>query len=233
MKLIKLILSLLILLTLASCSSGGDGGGDGESNEDGSQVRTREPGLRIIHGSIDGSPLTAKINGIDIQTSRYVEPQFFTSILEGVDVSIAVDRARSVGVSLTNITTDIVGGNEYTIFVYGSVMNDTERARLIVEPVVEPEDGFARVRIMNALEGSGGVVLESAGGLIEEAEMVGDATDFVEIPAGPRTFFVRTDLGSPLGSVEIDLENRSELSVLVTGSLELGVVFVKTFVDFD
>jgi len=233
LKQLKFLFLLISLLSLCSCSGGGGGGGDSEeSSEDSSNGRTTLPGLRIIHGSIDGSPLTAKISGLGVQTARYVEPRFFSRIEEGQDVNIVIDRARSIGVGLTNFVTDIENGNEYTVFVFGSVSDDTATARLLVEPVIQPDDGFARIRILNALEGSGGVVLETLG-LVQEAESIGEATEFSEIPSGPRTLFVRTDTGSPLGSLEIEVENRSEISVLVTGSLELGVVYVKAYTDFD
>lgn len=217
----------LLSLSLASCSSGGGDGGGG-----GSQDRTTETALRLIHGSIDGSPLTLKILGLDVQTARFAQETIFTPIERGENINIVVDRARSLGVNLARITSDITNGNEYTIFVYGSVGDGTETARLIVEEVRTPENGKTFLRLLNALEGSGGIVIEDATTILE-AEHLGSVTDFLEVESGLRSFNIRTDLGQKLATLEIELENRSEVSVLVTGSLDLGVVYVRTFFDFD
>ncbi len=228
-KTIKFAVSLTLILvstSLFACGGGGGGGGDG---------RTTDTGLRIIHAAIAISPLELVIPGVEtddggpIQKAAYAETTSFVRAEKGETI-IQLQRANSPGVFFESIPTTLEEKTEYSIFVYGDFEIGNDRVALLAEPVEQPESGFARVQLLNGLGGASR--LEIAGSGATGVARFGNTSGFLEVPFGPQTFTI-TESGFPITTVPVDIPDRGEATIVVSGSQTLGSTFTRVYLDLD
>lgn len=220
-------ISSAVLTCIVALSGCGGGGGDGG----GGAGRTTETAVRMIHASIDGAPLTASIPGLVLQKARFAELTSYVPLQPG-GVNITVERVNSPGVTVGNISAVLAEDTEYTLFVHGSAQAGTIEALLLTEPVERPEEGTARVQLLNGYIGSSGMELRGTGfGTPRAAE--GASSGFITVPSGVQQISVVDERGRTIQSAAITLEDRGEATVVISGSRDLGISFLRTYVDLD
>ncbi|MCB0324465.1 MAG: DUF4397 domain-containing protein [Bdellovibrionales bacterium] len=219
------ILGIAMCLTLlpAGCGGGGSGGGDSR--------RTEKTAIRVIHGSVDGTPVQVAVPLGVVQKARFAEVTTYVPVEKGEQV-VTVDRANSSGVRVAQFSTLLEDKTEYTVFVSGEARTGDLSAQLFSDPVERPESGFARLRLYHALEGEGALTLR-ASELSAPGIRRGQRSDSLDVPAGPQTIDVVDSRGTVISSLAVELEERSEVAVLLAGNAGLEVVFTKLYTDFD
>jgi len=222
----RLIKSLLLSVSAAavlSCSGGGGGGGD--------ERRTRDTAIRIVHGSVDGAPVQVVFSEELTVKAAFAEGTAYSRVDSG-SVSISVERANSRGVGLGLIEAELADETEYTIFVSGIARTGSISARLLEEPVQQPEAGTALTQLLHGVENQGSLSLR-VGGVRSSSIRRGQSSGFSEIPIGPQTFEVVNSDGGVVASITIEVEDQSEITVLAAGDADLGFVISRIFTDFD
>jgi len=222
----------LVLLACASCGGGGgsvDGAGDTPDRHGG----TTSTGIRIVHGAIDATPVSIRLGEQSevLQTAGYGEPTVYKKVGAG-DVLITVERAKTPTSIVGKITASLVDKTEYSVFVYGEARRATLTAVLLEDQIQQPVLGRANLRILNALEDVGEISLSGAGGSLGGVKF-GKASGFLDIASGPQTFTINSASGGNLGTMTLNVEDQSEVNIVVTGSTKLGVVFKPIYLDFD
>ena len=219
-----LVFSFALLICSGGLACGGGGGG-------GDDRRTRDTAVRIIHGSLDGAPVSLRLSEDVLLKTRFAESSGYTRVNSG-SVVFNVERANSPGVGVDTVSAELEDETEYTLFINGQAVTGAINARLIVEPVEEPEEGTARVQFLHGLEVGGLLTFEGAE-FTTDPVALGRSSGFVTTTSGPQTFRVKFRDGSTIGRIDLDIEERSEVTVLVAGNLELDFVSLQSFVDFD
>ena len=220
----KRIILIVCLVSTVSCAGGGggDGGGGG---------RTKETALRLLHGSVIGVPVDVLIGGLLIQSARFGDVTSYVPVEKGQTV-ISVERANNPGTVEAALTNTFEKDTEYSLLLYATSSSGETRAVIFPEPIERPEKGFARVQVVNALEGSPSVALAVAG-VSTVATPLATASGFVIVPAGLQQIVVRDANGNTLANQPITLVDRGESTILVTGSKSLGFVTTRQFDDLD
>lgn len=227
MKRAWLLLSLSLVLSLLSCSGGGGGGGGGGG-------RTTETAFRLIHAGVALAPLEVYIAELMLQKAHYGELTDFVAVEEQGPQTVILSRANTPGSEFRTLSIDFAKETEYSIFVYGGAFLRSDNVRVIVEPVEQPESGFARIQFLNGYESSQPITI-SGGGLEDSitAPFGGD-TGFHLIPVSeePQEFIARVG-GAEFARVTITVEDRGELTFVASGSNELPFGRLKVYTDLD
>jgi|GEM_PF-3041256 len=222
-KLINSLVLIVLLAAISSCSGGGgDDGGGG----------TRETAVRVLHGSIDASPVTLVQGGINLQTSRFAEPRDYIPVEPVGLTSFAVERANSPGNLIASLGPVLEKKTEYSVLVTGSSADSTLSAAWLVDQTDRPDPGLALVRVVNSVSGVSRVSASfGASPMLSAAS--GSGSDYAEVPSGLTSVRVFDANRNLILSRNINIADRSELTLLVTGDRELNVYFATEFVDYD
>lgn len=216
---------VVLLVFFSSCSGGGggDGGGGG---------RTRDTAVRIVHGAIEAVPVSV-LGGVDqlIQTARYAEATTYAPVNDG-PITLSVERLNSPGVVLRNIQATLEKKTEYTLFVFGSAEGSNLNISLLTDNTERPEPGMAHLAVLNGYQGPGSIFAQSSDVVLGEVGF-GSTSGFQLVASGPQTILVRDASGNALSSITTTIADRGELTLLVTGSSELGVLFTTLYNDLD
>lgn len=221
-KVLNIVTIFLLVISASACSGGGDGESEG---------RTRKTALRVIHGSIDGTPVIARIEDIFLQQTRFGQLQDYVPVEEG-DALVTIERANAPGVILRSIQVPFESETEYTVFVSGEARDDQGRAVLITEPVEQPDEGFARIQFLNGLSQAGSLSLRGAD-FTSPLAREGQSSGYVETASGPQDLAIVDDGGRVIERLTLDLVDRGDITVLITGSVELDYQIIRVFQDLD
>ncbi len=224
-KILALLASLFFMFSLNACSGGGGG-------DDGGDGRTRKTALRIIHGSIDGTPVIARIGDIFLQKSRFAQLQDYVRVEDEEPATVTIERANAPGVILRSLPVPFESETEYTVFVSGEARDDEGRAVLITEPVEQADEGFARIQFLNGLSQAGSLSLRGVDFTTALARE-GQSSGYVETVSGPQDLSVVDDEGRVIEELSLVLADRGDVTVLITGSTELNYQIVRVFEDLD
>jgi len=220
----SLVLTLLFLvLPLISCSGGGGGGQEGA---------TRDTAVRIIHGSLDATPVSVIIDEEIVQTSRFSQSTSYVTVERGEQKSIIVERATQPGNRVAVFRATLDEESEYTIFLSGGVTDDTFSISLLTDIVDEPEEGRAFVQVLHSFIGSPSIQV-LAGDVDLGLIRLGATTGFFDIPSGLTTFSLETVDGSTIAAPTFEVPDKGELTILLSGSKDLGAIFTPLFLDLD
>lgn len=223
LKIINHFALLTIAITLTSCSGGGGGDGGG-----GVVGRTTDTALRIIHGALDASPVTLKIGEETLQSARFAELKNYVRTSDGA-TAIVVERANDPGVTVSTFGVTLKDKTEYTVFLYGEVSRGSFATRLLEDIVSRPEAGLANFQVLNAFQDGGEIVVTIAGKPLDSVAF-GGTSGFIEVPSGPQTVTVS---GGASATLALDIPDRGEITLLVTGDRALGVLFTPVYTDLD
>lgn len=217
--------AVVMVLSSAGCSSGGggDGGGDG---------RTDRTAVRVVHGALDQTPIRLKLGEEILQDTSFAQATEYVPVDAGVH-TFTVYRANSPAELLYAVPVDLKDNTEYTLFLTGSALRDTDRLTLRTDVVSRPEEGFALVQVYNSYEEGGRLSISVGGELLGPVPFAG-TSGYVEVASGIQEFIVSefNERGT-LGRKTVVIADRGELTLLVSGSDDLGVVFTTSYLDLD
>lgn len=226
----RVALAALGAMMLAACGGGG-GGGDGG----GPAGRTTDTALRLIHASIDAVPLTVTVNQggtlVPVHTARYAQATDYFRLEEG-DALLTVERANSPGSTVVQFPLQLAKETEYTLFAVGEARKGNFRVTLLQDIVARPEEGLAHLQVMNGYDHAGPLSV-SVGGLNKGPLTLGATTGFFEVASGPQTLIISTSQGGELARVALDLPDRGEATIVVSGAGDLGVHYITIYNDLD
>ena len=230
MKATHISLPLLLLISLFAACGGGGGGGDGG---DGAAGRTTSTAVRLIHGAVAVAPLQVIIGEQLVSEDAYAQSSNFVQVPSG-PAEIILRRAKSTDGSFRTLAANLEPETEYSLFLFGGIKDGSDEVKLIEEPVTRPEEGFARVRVLNALAGSSGLRLSGTSLQSNGVSAVfGASSGFVESLSGPVSITVSSNNGVPLSTLAVNLADRGELTILISGSSDVGFVTTTLFEDLD
>lgn len=216
------LISVLLLLSLSSCSGGGGSSSSG---------RTRETAVRIVHASIDTTPLDIVGPEGFIQSARFNQATDYVPIKDGA-ITLVLSRARVPQVVAATFSETLKKNMEYSVFVYGEA-SDVLRKEIIEDIVQEPSSGNGMLRFMNGYSSNSRLLLQIDGADWTPVLQLGGHSDFAELPAGEHSYAVRSEAGKTVSSGLFTLDEGSELTVVISGSAELAVAFVTFYTDLD
>ncbi len=221
--------SICSALALSSC--GGGGGGDGESRTtSGSGGRSAETALRVLHGSIDTPPVIVSIDRSEFQTVDYNSETDYRGVSPGAH-TISVAYKNEPDRVVSQFSTTFSEDTEYSLFLTGQARNGGLRTNIFEEVPALPDVGTARAQIYNSFDSSSGLSLDFAGSRSEGVGS-GQKSEFFNIPVGPGQLLVRSG-GTVVKSISYDVPDQGEVTVMVSGSNDLGIVFAQVYRDFD
>lgn len=199
----------LIIIFLSGCSSGG-GGDDGGSNNS-SLPKT---GTRVINGSIDAPPFDVTIGVAPTVTkASFSQSTGYLAQIAG-SIGIIIKRANTEEV-ISNPTITLDEGSRKSVLFAGDYRIGEAQSFEIDDNPGELRAGFAKVRIINAVQGLRGVEARVGDG-DSEIISLGSASSYIEVPAGSVTFSATSQLGG-VASGSFNVEENKPYSILVTG----------------
>jgi len=210
-----------VALALVSCGGGGGGSGGG---------RSTGTGLRVIHASMDLPPVVITVNGSEFTRASYGSSSSYSGVSAGPSTVAVQFQNRSNSV-FSSLTVRFEEGMEHTLLLRGESRIGNFRASLIVEEVVQPAPGTARLQFVNGFGSGGDLRLDFQGG-IGDGVSPGELGEVIEIPAGPQQISV-VEGSRALTSSSVNLPDRGEITVVVSGSRDLGVSFTELVEDLD
>ncbi len=213
---------VLIALLLGACGGGG-GGGDGG--------RSTGTSFRIIHASVDSSPYSVSAGDKFLQKAAYADVTEYVPLDQG-PVLLTVSRLNFPGDVLTQIASNTKESTEYSLFVFGEKRRGSFRTTMLEEPVVRPAKGQARVQLLNALPDHPRAVLTATGLKIGPVNY-STSSGYTEVASGPLAVSVGTEDGRVISSQTLLLPDQGEATVVVSGSADLNVRFVRVYYDLD
>lgn len=211
---------------------GGGGGGDG-----GGAGRTTGTGLRILHGATDIEPVDLRIGEQLLQRAKFGDTPGFVEADKGPQ-KIALDRANALGTTVASLDATLEDKVEYSLLLFGRETSGTFSVKLLPEPVVRPESGRARLQLVHALEGAGAITATWTGAAgapsaTTEPAQFSLSSGFIDVPFGPGQVTVKNSRGGTLFSVNVDIPDRGEATVLAFGVTDLGVTLGRVVLDLD
>ncbi|MDD2942857.1 MAG: DUF4397 domain-containing protein, partial [bacterium] len=186
---------------------------------------------RIVHASIDTTPIDLTGPEGFVQSARYNQATEYVPVPEGA-VTLVLSRARVPQVVAATFTETLKKNTEYSVFVYGEA-SDVLRKEIIEDIVQEPSSGNGMLRFMNGYSSNSRLLLQIDSADWTPVLQLGGHSDFAELSAGEHTYAVRSEAGKTIVSGTFTLDERSELTLVVSGSAELAVAFVTLYSDLD
>ena len=151
------LIFLFVVLSFVSifftaCSGGGGGGeNSGASDDSASLERSTSTAIRLLHGSIDSTPVDLYVDGELVQTARFAQERFYTRVPPGLR-AIELRRTNSTRL-VSGFSVELASDTEYTIFLYGEARDADLSVDLLEDISLRPEDGSANFRVFNAYHG--------------------------------------------------------------------------------
>jgi hypothetical protein len=226
------ILLAIGFLALSACSGGGSGGSDSGDNGDDDSLRvTNKPAVRIIHSSIDAVPVGITSNGVFLGESSYLGKNKFYNLGLGSNL-ITLTRSARASEPLRSLNLNVADKEEYTVFVYGAQRDENFNVKILPEPIVKPLDGMSRFQVLNGLSDASSIKF-SISTTQNKVVPFGNTSGFLDIPSGVYDVSVVAANGAALGVTSVNLSEKIEITLVVSGKLEYSFVSMKTYQDLD
>jgi hypothetical protein len=222
-KLFHIFVASIFTSSFIACGGGGGGGG--------AEGATRETAVRIVHASIDQTPVTLRIAGQAVQTASYTQATTYVQVEEGA-VTFVLERANEPAIVNYSVDATLADDTEYTLFITGRVLAGSDSAVLLTDVVGTPAEGFTNIRILNAYDGGGNLRATVAGETLSGIAP-GTGSSFVAVPSGLQTFVVSDQNDNVIANISTTLTSRGEATLLVAGARSLGTVFTRIYNDLD
>ncbi|MCB0359885.1 MAG: DUF4397 domain-containing protein, partial [Bdellovibrionales bacterium] len=166
----------------------------------------------------------------ELASAHYAEPTFYRQVDSG-SIVLTVERAHSPGVVVDTIPTTLLPNTEYSLLLYGKAGNGGLQLALLEDYTGRPSEGMGIVHVVN---GYFRETLSATLGPVAYADLAyGSGSTFDEIPAGTHTVTVRNAGGGVLGTFDVSVAALDEVTVVVLGDEDLGVVFFPLYRDLD
>ncbi|MCC6221158.1 MAG: hypothetical protein IT291_07970 [Deltaproteobacteria bacterium] len=222
---------LSALLFVGACGGGGNSGGGG-----GSSQRSNETAIRIVHGGIDVTPMALYYGEGDktryVQTARYAESTRYVPVDAADQVLISLERANSPGVGRYEFRTNLAKGVEYTALVYGEVRGKGVNVGIREDVVQRPEEGTAFLSLFNSYIGTASINVTAGSSLLGSVKF-GEFLPITALASGMSEVSVNDAQGVKIAALSLNMPDRGEVLLHLTGSKDLGVVFAVPLVDYD
>lgn len=222
----RTLVALVFILTAAASGCGG-GGGDGGGGSGPGLHRTTDTAVRILHAGLDFEPVDLRVGDVYLTHAGYLEPNFYVSLDSGSQ-TLTLERAHSPGVVVNQTAAALKEKTGYSLLISGQVSHGTLQVTLLEEPLVRPEKGQGRVKLVNLLENGGTLALTAAGIALGPVPFR-SASDYAIATAGPLTVTVQNNRGGVLAVTAIDVPERGDATVVIGGDNQQGVVIERTF----
>lgn len=210
---------LCALVSLSSCGGGGGGGGSSSS------------GVRILHAALDGTPIELTSTGRPgeiAQTNSFGKIVGFSSLPGGAQ-DLQLYQRGDAG-PLATVSVEVEKGDRRSILIYEADSSTARRTSLINDIPPELESGMAAVKLVHGVRLSGALTLVVNGTVTALPVSVGQASDYVIVPAGTVTLQAKTGSGRSLASVSQQATSGNSYTTLFAG--EAGyLVLARTFAD--
>lgn len=212
MSKISIIISTSLLLLLSACSGGGGGGDDSSSSNNKNLPKT---GVRVINGSIDAPPFDVLVAGgaTALPEAKFAGTTGYTSAPAG-SLGIVIKRANTEEV-IAQPSLQLDEAQRKSVLFAGDYRDGSSRSFELDDNPGELKAGFAKVRIINAVQGLRGIEV-SIGVGPDQIISLGSATDYAEVPAGVVVYTASSQLGGIANGV-VTVEEKKPYSILVTG----------------
>lgn len=233
-QLIIIRLSLIMIFSLAAGCSGGGGGDNnsaGGNDDDGSNRVTNKSAVRIIHSSIDAVPLGILSNGVFLGESSFLGKNKFYNIGLGANL-LTLTRGARVNQPVKSLNVEVADKTEYTVFVYGAEKDNEFNVKVLPEPIMRPASGMSRFQVLNGLSDASAIKFSIAS-TANQVVPFGDTSGFLDLPTGVYDVLVSGSTGGALGVVSVNLAEKAEITLVVSGKLEYSFVSMKTYQDLD
>ncbi len=208
--------------------SGGDGGGSSSST---TLHRTTDTAVRILHAGLDFEPVDLKVGDMYLSHAGFLEQNFYVSLDHGPE-TITLERANSPGVVVNQTQATLAAKTAYSVLISGQVSQNTLQVTLLEEPIVRPEKGQGRVKIVNLLENGGRLAMAATGVALGPVPFR-TSSDYATVPSGPLTVTITNERGGTLAVTAIDIPDRGDATVVMGGDNRQGVVIERTFVSLS
>lgn len=226
-KIIKLGSVISLLSVISACSGGG--GSEGENSSDGLS-RGTSTAIRIMHAGIDLTPVDVRIGTTLLQSAHYAETKYYRP-LSAETSTITVTRSNDPTAVLQTLPIKLKEDTEYSLFIYGQAKENRMRIVLIEDNATRPEEGACLLRVMNGYIGEPLLSLRGADFSVEGVRY-GSVSEYVKTRCTQQAYSILIN-DRILHTGYFDLPDRSEATILLLGSKELGMANSKVFVDLD
>ena len=222
-------LFVTIISLLAVACSGGGGGDDGSTDQ---LKRETKTALRVVHAALDVAPIEVYA-GLQMAASARFGQQTYYSRLEDSSVKqLVVARANTAGSDVVkNIPITYADDTEYTLFVYGKAEDSSLKYNLMIDNIERPEETTCLVRLFNALPDSGNLTISGTDFTVAGVSY-GEVSAFGHGACLAQTFRIMSADGA-VAQVAVDLPERSEATIVITGDRDLGFTKLTTYLDLD
>ena len=222
--------SIVAISILCACGGGGGGGGGGGSVEDGTK-RTSGPSIRVLHAALDIEPVDLKV-GLDyVARTAFMDVDFMTPVKSGTQ-DVVLERGNSPGVNYYAAPMNFAPDTEYSLLLSGESSHNNFLVSVLEEPSVRPAEGSARIQLINLLEGSGPLALHGTSVAVGPVPFR-LSSGYSDIGVGPQAFTVVNDRGGVLASFTADVADRGEVTIVLGGYTNQGVIVTRIFTDLD
>jgi hypothetical protein len=228
------IKAFLLAFLVQSCSGGGGGDGGGGSGDDDSKLgRTSSTGVRVLHASLDETPVQVLIDGAPFQSARYAQVKNYLKTSGGAH-PILIHRTNAPAEVISSFSTTFKEDSEYSLLIYG--LDERQQVAMLEEPIMRPETGRADLAIVNALSGdSDSLLVSCSDGAVTVATgpaEFGQASQRVSISNLVQQCSVREG-NRVVSIVSFTPPDRGEATVVVSGDEDDGIVTVRVYQDLD
>lgn len=217
---------ILNLAALASCGGGGGGGGGGGS---------AATGVRVLHASIDASPVNIVVN--DGTTSNVVVERgkfgFATNYgaLGNGPQTLAMTRTLTPSVVVGQSSVTVNSGERRSFLIYGDNQTFGLRTNIFLDNPGAFSEGSGKVRVINGVTGAAGLTVGLDSSSLGSVSF-GDALDYTSVSAGAHRFVLRrASDGASVGSAGVTIESGRAYTILAAG--EIGYFVKVLFVADD
>lgn len=220
-----LLASFVILSTLVASGCGGGGGGGGSQD-------SAPRGVRILHGSIDATPLdiySTSIPGAVVQRGGFAAVQKYAELKEGPQ-TISVTRAKNPSTILRSFNVEVGSKQRYSMVLFGDSREFGLSTRLLDDsPPAERGDG-ALLRVVDAMTGAAEITVSAGefsaprGSNVTTKVEYGGASQYLNVPAGTlRITTQRSADGKVVSAITADLLPGEAYTLLVAGEADYYV----------
>lgn len=205
------ICTFFLVSTLIACSGGGGSGGDSSDNG------RPETGIRVIHASIDSTPLELTASSGQTLSAKFGESSGYTSLpSEPITLNLGVANLSQEVIFSDFVTFE--GGSVHSLLVYGSNSSTGLQQNYLDDALPEITADQAVVRVVHGAVGASAIAASVGGSLISDEIAFGSASRYVAVTPGPLLVRARRAAdGAVLLSSTFTFEAGKAYSVVVSG----------------
>lgn len=220
------IVSLVVALGAFLATGCGGGGGGGGSQD------SAPRGIRILHGSIDATPLdiySTSVPGAVVQRGGFAAVQKYAELREGPQ-TITVTRAKNPSAAVRSFNVEVGSRQRYSLVLFGDSREFGLSTRLLDDTLPEDRGSGALLRVVDAMTGAAEITVSAGefsaprGSNVTAKVPYGGASPYLEVPAGTLRITTQRSADSKVVSaITADLLPGEAYTLLVGGEADYYV----------